>query len=445
MNAPQTSEAASESASESAAPGYTAYAQLTKMLLPSSGCLAVYDVDGDLSWCSNGYERPDFRELVDSFRARPGNTEPNLGQLSQTSAGVSALVAQLADEPGNCLGYVLIELGVAHSGAGNTMAASLTRPLLGCLATQLALERAAAAPPPPAVASAPASPRPRSESRLRLLLNVCSVGSTGRGRIRELLARCVEQLDCISAVFCIPDQGLTEMAFRGNDKAAGTRSQFEATMKPLIAWAQLNNRPMVANGIDNANTPFKILSCPAIGSDGRTSGLLALFRTATGANFELDDVALIEILSRQAMALAGEHTDSLTGLLSGVAFERQLDSVLTSNERAATGALVYLDIVDLDSVNSSSGPAAGDELIRRIAQLIRQSLQADESACRLAGDRFVIHLPDADSQVAAARAAELTEAASQLDCALRRGVATRSASACARHWIAAAEQACRES
>ena len=445
MNALQSS----QPASDSAAPGYTAYAQLIKMLLPSSGCLAVYDVGGDLNWCSGGYERPDFRELVDAFRSRSGSVEPNLGQLSQTSAGASALVAKLVSESGQALAYVLIELGPAHSGAGNTMAASLTRPLLGCLATQLALESSLssrAPAPTPGPVPAPAAPAQQSESRLRQLLNVCSVGSAGPARIHELLERCVDQLDCMSAVFCVPDQQLTEMAFRDTDQDEQVRSQFETTMKPLIAWAQLNNRPMVVNGIDKANTQLKILSCPVMGRDGRTSGLLALFRTASGANFELDDVALIEILSRQAMALVGQYRDSLTGLLSGSALEDYLDLVLGSGERVSAGALLYFDIAEFNLKNSATGFDAGDDLLRQTAQLIRQSLKPGETAGRLFGDRFVVHMPDADAEIATERGAELVATASQLDCKLKLGVATRSANpVCGRHWIAAAEQACRES
>lgn len=442
MNAPQTS----QPASDSAAPGYTAYAQLIKMLLPSSGCLAVYDIDGDLNWCSGGYERPDFRDLVDSFRSRAGSVEPNHGQLSQTSAGASALVARLVSESGQPLGYVLIELGPAHSGAGNTMAASLTRPLLSCLATQLALEAALSSPAPGPVATPGPAAAPPGAGRLRQLLNVCSVNSKGPGRIGELLERCVDQLGCMSAVFCVPDQDLTEMAFSDADQDAQVRSQFEATMKPLIAWAQLNNRPMVANGIDKANTPFKILSCPVMGRDGRTSGLLALFRTATGANFELDDVALIEILSRQAMALVGQYRDSLTGLLSSSAIEDHLDSVLGGGERLSSGALLYLDIAGLDSTNAAAGFSAGDDLIRRVAQLIRQSLQPGETAGRMSADRFVVHMPDADADVANERGSAMVATAGQLDCKLKLGVATRSANpVCGRHWIAAAEQACRGS
>jgi diguanylate cyclase (GGDEF)-like protein len=180
--------------------------------------------------------------------------------------------------------------------------------------------------------------------------------------------------------------------------------------------------------------------------------MLALFRSAQSANFELDDVALIEILSRQAMTLAGEQRDGLTGLLSRAAFERRVGKALAAN--APHGTLLYLNVRELAAINSACGFAVGDEVIVRTAQLIRKGLCADECACRLSGDRFVLHLPGSNAGAAAKRGAEYVAAAEILGgvgeagrtpVALGFGVAAPPpGTALGRHWVAAAEQACRE-
>jgi diguanylate cyclase (GGDEF)-like protein len=153
------------------------------------------------------------------------------------------------------------------------------------------------------------------------------------------------------------------------------------------------------------------------------------------------------------MTLVGEQRDALTGLLSRAAFERCVDQSLAADARG--GTLLYLDVADLAAINAAFGFAAGDEVILRTAQLIRKSLGADEYACRLAGDRFVLHLPGADAEAATKRGSELAAAASDLDyvagadrtpVTLSFGVAVPPAGATlGRHWIAAAEQACQES
>jgi diguanylate cyclase (GGDEF)-like protein len=431
--------------SEPVASVYEAYAQLVKMLLPSSGCLAIYAIDGDLAWCSDGFERPDFRELVDDFKNRQQGPELNHGVIRETTANVNALIARLGDSAGKVLGYALIELGRKHSNAGRSMAASMIRPLFSCLASQLALERPQAEP---AALQVPAFEDPR----LEFLLGLGDLDLNRPHAIRDLLRRCVAGLDCLSAVFCIPDQDLTVIADGNTDDE--TRSQLDGTRKHLLAWAALNNRPMVVNRVDSVKAPYKILSCPVVDHEERNKGLIALFRGADSTNFELDDVRLIEFLARQAMALLCERQDTVSGLMSRAAFERILDEKLESKGASPKGTLLYIDVNELKQINAAFGYCAGDEAILRTAQLIRRSLTAGEIGCRLAADRFVIWLPERNRNDAEMLADELIESADALGYAsegervplsLRCGVAEApNELGEARHWIAAAELACQE-
>lgn len=425
---------------EADTPIYEAYAQLTKMLLPSSGCLAIYAADGDLLWCSGGFERPDFRQLVDEFRLRNEQLESNHGVVRETAGGVIALLAWLADARGDLLGYVLIELGQALSSAGKSMAASMTRPLIRCLASQIALELTHTIPPP---RPAPVDPK------LRFLLSLGDIDLNAPSAIRELLQRCVDQLNCLSAVFCIPDQDLTETAYCADRQV---RAQLEATRKHLLAWVQLNNRPMVVNRIDALKAPYKILSCPVVDRDSNPMGLIALFRGPDSKNFELDDVRLIELLGRQTMALLTERRDPESGLMSRPAFERYLEAHHGDRARAPEGMLLFIDINDLKSINESFGFAVGDEAILRVAKLIRRSLGAQYCGCRLAADRFIVYLPTHDRPGAERLGSELVAAARSLGyrtergsvpLSLRFGVTAPPAGGKARHWIAEAELACQ--
>jgi diguanylate cyclase (GGDEF)-like protein len=116
--------------------------------------------------------------------------------------------------------------------------------------------------------------------------------------------------------------------------------------------------------------------------------------------------------------------------------------------------LLYLDVDDLKAINTAFGYAVGDEVILRTGQLIRRSLMPDETACRLAGDRFVVHLPERDGDGAATLGTEIarsardlgyTAAGRRVPLALRFGLAAPAAShAAGRHWIAAAEHACQQ-
>ena len=427
--------------------GYEAYAQLAKILLPSSGCLAIYAIDGDMAWCSDGFERPDFRELVEEVMAAESSPAATAGTVRETSAGVSALVSRLADTSGTALGYALIELGAGQSNRIGSLATSLTRPLFACLASQLALEK-----PAEPRSEAPAK-EPVSEMRLEFLLGVGQIDLGNPLAIRDLLKLCVERLDCVCAVFCVPDMNLTELAERDGVRDENARTRLDSTRRHLLAWVQLNNRPMVVNRIDTEKAPYKILSCPAGGQNGSATGLLALFRAADSANFELDDVRLIEFISHQAMSLLRERQDSLSGLLSRSAFERIIDEALVAARNR--GSLLYIDVDELKSINESFGYPVGDEVIRRIAQLITRAMTDFEIACRVAGDRFVVYTPERNPEEALSLGEELATSASSLgyECdgqtvpvGLSVGAAPPPpAGLGSRHWIAAAELACQQS
>lgn len=441
MNAPDKAQAEAELVT----PVYEAYARLVKMLVPSSGCLAIYAVDGDLAWCSDGLERPDFRTLVEGFSARKQGPDSNEAVIRTTNEGVNTLIAELADGDGKALGYVLVDLGQTQTNAGRSMATSMTRPLLRCLASQLALER------PASVAEDKKAP-PVEDPRLNFLLGIGEIDLNGPRAIGELLRRCVDRLNALSAVFCIPDQDLTEVAERATDDA--TRAQLDTTRKHLLAWVQLNNRPMVVNRVDADKAPYKILSCPVVNGASKPVGLIALFRGADSINFELDDVRVIEFLARQAMALVSERQDSASGLMNRPAFERLLDEEISVNRNRAAGTLIYFDINDLKSINADFGFPVGDEAILRTAQLIRRSMSPGEFGCRLTGDRFAVYLPERDRENAETYGQELVRSAEALGYAsdgkrlpisLRFGAAEASPEFVgSRHWIAAAELACQQ-
>src|SRR6185295_5042818 len=97
-----------ESSMASAAAGLAAYGQLIKMLLPSTGSVAIYDSASELLWCSDGYEQPDLRQLLE--RLHSNDTLASRGRIELTSAGVPAFVALLRGSHSRPLGALVVEL-----------------------------------------------------------------------------------------------------------------------------------------------------------------------------------------------------------------------------------------------------------------------------------------------------------------------------------------------
>lgn len=91
--------------------------------------------------------------------------------------------------------------------------------------------------------------------------------------------------------------------------------------------------------------------------------------------------------------------DPLTDLPNRALFADRLEQVLTKAQRKSE--VVAVGMVDLDrfkTVNDTMGHAAGDELLRGIAQRLKASLRGGDMVARLGGDEFTLLLRDVGGQ-----------------------------------------------
>lgn len=85
--------------------------------------------------------------------------------------------------------------------------------------------------------------------------------------------------------------------------------------------------------------------------------------------------------------------DLLTGLPNRRAFEEALEEAVNASRRASDAAvLCFLDLDRFKHVNDTAGHAAGDALLARIAELIRDRVRAGDLLCRIGGDEFALIL-----------------------------------------------------
>ncbi|WP_421683113.1 diguanylate cyclase [Stutzerimonas urumqiensis] len=87
--------------------------------------------------------------------------------------------------------------------------------------------------------------------------------------------------------------------------------------------------------------------------------------------------------------------DSLTGLLKHAGIKEQLAlEVQRAHRSGRPASVVMLDIDHFKKVNDSHGHAAGDHVIRSLANLLRQRLRRIDSLGRYGGEEFMAVLPD---------------------------------------------------
>lgn len=87
--------------------------------------------------------------------------------------------------------------------------------------------------------------------------------------------------------------------------------------------------------------------------------------------------------------------DPLTGLYNRWSIQA-LPEICKHRDRQQDAALVLLDIDHFKAINDTYGHAAGDEAIKRCAELIRRTFTDQKFIARIGGEEFIVLLPGKD-------------------------------------------------
>jgi len=142
------------------------------------------------------------------------------------------------------------------------------------------------------------------------------------------------------------------------------------------------------------------------------------------------------------------RTDALTGLPNRVRFEEVALSELRRSARSGRPAcLLLLDVDGFKGINDTYGHAAGDEVLRRVAGILRANLRDIDTPGRWGGDEFCALLPETSLDAALLTADRLRAAAASAAAAgdagatVSVGVASTAGARDVRGWLAVADSA----
>ncbi len=131
---------------------------------------------------------------------------------------------------------------------------------------------------------------------------------------------------------------------------------------------------------------------PLSSTNGQVENVCLMIYDVTDA--ALDELALHE--ANQELFRLG-RTDGLTGLYNRRAWEEYLSQEFRRCSRSHhPSSLIMFDIDHFKRVNDTYGHQAGDEVIRRVAQIVCNEKRESDIAGRYGGEEFGIILPDTD-------------------------------------------------
>jgi diguanylate cyclase (GGDEF)-like protein/PAS domain S-box-containing protein len=118
--------------------------------------------------------------------------------------------------------------------------------------------------------------------------------------------------------------------------------------------------------------------------------------------------------------------DGLTGLWNRERLLAELDRFLGERRRRddRAGSLLFVDLDGFKAVNDSFGHAAGDDLLRAVAQAVESRVRYTDAVARIGGDEFAVLLPATTAAQAEQVAAKIAAAVDSLWPAGMRGGAS---------------------
>ena len=126
----------------------------------------------------------------------------------------------------------------------------------------------------------------------------------------------------------------------------------------------------------------------------RARGRRAHRRNCRPANERLQ----AEIADRRQAETRAQHLadhDALTGLPNRRLLEDRLTQALASSQRnRKQTAVMFVDLDRFKNINDTLGHAAGDLVLKEVAERLVKQLRVVDTICRIGGDEFVVVLPE---------------------------------------------------
>ncbi|TIR23208.1 MAG: PAS domain S-box protein [Mesorhizobium sp.] len=169
------------------------------------------------------------------------------------------------------------------------------------------------------------------------------------------------------------------------DEESGQRIALTRPLASERPRCDQNTRAVLVRRDDTRCSIRQVVS-PIMNDREQFCGLVIVFQDFTDAR----------ALQRQ-LAYAAAH-DALTGLANRSSFMRTMEELVDQCRlNGGEHQFMFVDLDHFKAVNDTGGHAAGDALLRRVADTLRNVLGPEEIVARLGGDEFAVILKSGDA------------------------------------------------
>jgi len=398
----------------------TIYEQASRVLETTGFYISLYDADQDLGTVVFFADRGEIEQPAITYRGRDSRAireaRPVLEDLSHPDQAIMLLGPESDDE----VTRSVIAAPMRHKGQVLGVISAQSYRVAAYTPADLELLEAIADLAAVAVSNARAMVELEQQRRESQQLEEIGRALSSSLELDQVLQRIVSAVRGMieadgSAVWLIRPDGDAEIALAAGDAVlpvgtvipvpAELHRQFVEERRPLILSRDQATSilpPDVMSSLQAATA----ISVPLI-AENELIGALSVSHVRA-RSYAPADVRLLERFAFQAavaVANARLHDQlrllSLTDPLTGLPNRRHMDIVLEKDfataERGRDLSVVLFDLDDFKQFNDTAGHQAGDDALRRFAQILAGQTRAMNLAARYGGDEFIVILSDTDA------------------------------------------------
>jgi diguanylate cyclase (GGDEF)-like protein len=223
-----------------------------------------------------------------------------------------------------------------------------------------------------------------------------SLFDEGQNALQKLVGNCADYLDVRLAALYMREKDLFVVS-DASDELIDVDLLEKSLKGAVYGWVQKHHEPVVINDADDKHGDLvgelrcKLLACPVLDSGNDVDGVLFMTNELSRPDFTNSDKNLLAVMAKKVTKIVQGSYDDLTGLMNRRSFEHLVERNLAAIQQTEiTHSLLLLNVDRLHVINDTRGYEAGNEILTRIADQLRESVQDADIVARIGGDEFGI-------------------------------------------------------